>query len=65
MWKDPIVEETRRVRDELAAKLNYDIQVLGKYYKSQQETGRRIVVTRSPKRMAEESENIGPNTEPF
>ncbi|MBI4025240.1 MAG: hypothetical protein HY360_09695 [Verrucomicrobia bacterium] len=27
-WKDPIVAEVRRVRDELAKKFNYDVQAI-------------------------------------
>ena len=26
MWNDPIVEETRRIRDEIAARFNYDVR---------------------------------------
>jgi len=28
MWKDPIVEETRKLREEYAAKLNHDIDTI-------------------------------------
>jgi hypothetical protein len=28
MWKDPIVEETRKVREEYAAKFNHDIDAI-------------------------------------
>ncbi len=28
MWKDPIVEETRRMKDEYASKFNYDLQAI-------------------------------------
>jgi hypothetical protein len=28
MWNDPIVEETRRLRDEYASKFNYDIHAI-------------------------------------
>ena len=28
MWKDPIIEETRRMKDEYAAKFNYDLQAI-------------------------------------
>ena len=64
MWNDPIVEETRKVRDELAAKLNYDVQALGKYYKSRQKVESRTVITRTPKRVTEETEDIGITSEP-
>ena len=28
MWNDPIVEETRRLRDEYSAKFDYDIRAM-------------------------------------
>ena len=28
MWKDPIVEETRRMKDKYASKFNYDLQAI-------------------------------------
>lgn len=28
MWKDPIVEETRKLREEYAAKFNHDIDAI-------------------------------------
>jgi hypothetical protein len=28
MWNDPIVEETRRLRDEYSAKLNYSVHAI-------------------------------------
>lgn len=46
MWNDPIVEETRKIRDELAAKFNYDVEKIGQYYQSQQKTEGREVVKR-------------------
>lgn len=50
MWNDPIVEETRRLRDELAAKFNYDVQELGRYYLSQQKAEDRKIVRRAAKK---------------
>jgi hypothetical protein len=32
MWNDPIVEATRMLRDEIAARFNYDVEALGRYY---------------------------------
>lgn len=51
MWSDPIVEETRRVGDEIAARFNYDVEALGKYYQSQQAKEHRVIVRRAPKRV--------------
>jgi hypothetical protein len=33
MWTDPIVEETRAIRAEIAARFNFDIWALGDYFK--------------------------------
>lgn len=33
MWTDPIVEETRTIRAEIAARFNFDIWALGDYFK--------------------------------
>jgi hypothetical protein len=53
MWNDPIVEETRKIRDELAAKFNYDVQELGQYYLSQQKREDRKIVRRPAKKEEE------------
>lgn len=50
MWNDPIVEETRKIRDEIAARFNYDVQALGRYYQEQQANENRVVVRRPAKR---------------
>ncbi len=34
MWDDPIVRETRKVRNEIAAQSGYDLQALGEYFKA-------------------------------
>ncbi|MGH9764243.1 MAG: hypothetical protein ACREDR_46405 [Blastocatellia bacterium] len=53
MWNDPIVEETRKIRDELASKFNYDIQKLGQYYLSRQKEEDREIVRRPAKKERE------------
>jgi hypothetical protein len=59
MWNDPIVEETRELRDELAARFNYDVRALGQYYQSQQTAENRVIIKRSPKReMAETKDTV-------
>ena len=50
MWNDPVVEETRKIRDELAAKFNYDVQKLGQYYLSRQQEEDREIVRRPAKK---------------
>ena len=54
MSNDPIVEETRKIRDELAAKFNYDVEELGQYYLSQQKAEDRKIVKRPAKKVKEE-----------
>ncbi len=38
MWVDPIVEETRSIRDSIASRFDYDILALGAYFKAQKAT---------------------------
>ena len=47
---DPIVEETRKIREQIASQHKYDIHALGEYFKKQQSLSERIIVTRPPKR---------------
>jgi hypothetical protein len=54
MRNDPIIEETRKIRDELAAKFNYDVHELGKYYLLQQKAEGRKVVKRPSKKEKED-----------
>ena len=56
MWNDPIVEETRKVRDEIASKFNYDVKALGEYYKSKQGSEGKTFVSHPPKLVAEDEE---------
>ena len=51
MWHDPIVEEIHKIRAALAAKFQYDVQALGKYFQAQQQAEHREVVTRAPRRV--------------
>lgn len=37
MWKDPIVEEVRRVRDAYAARFDYDLDAIARDLREQQE----------------------------
>ena len=47
--KDEIVEEVRRVRDEFAAKYNYDIAAICAAIRELQNARGREVVTRQPR----------------
>ena len=51
MWKDPIVEETRRRREELARQFNYDIEAIGEALRRQQKVSGQRLITRPPKRV--------------
>jgi hypothetical protein len=52
MWIDPIVEETRRIRDEQAARFDYEVRRLGEYYVSERQDEGRVVVRRPAKKEA-------------
>ena len=51
MWKDEIVEEVRRVRDEYAAKFNYDLDAIYEDIKKQEKQSERKVVSLPPKKV--------------
>ena len=53
MWQDPIVEEIHKTREVLAAKFQYDVQELGKFFQAQQAAEHREVVTRAPRLVPE------------
>lgn len=50
MWNDEIVEETRRTRDEYAAKFNYDLAAIYRDLKEQQYRAKHKVINLPPKR---------------
>ncbi len=49
MWVDEIVEETRKARDEYAAKFGYDIAAIVADVKEKEKHSERPVVSRPPK----------------
>ncbi|MGI9036957.1 MAG: hypothetical protein ACR2GD_13100 [Pyrinomonadaceae bacterium] len=49
MWKDEIVEEVRRVRDEYAAKFDYDLDAIYKDIKKQEKQAQNKIVSLPPK----------------
>ena len=51
MWKDPIVEETRNRREELARRFNYDVKAIGEALRRQQRASGQKLFTRPPKRV--------------
>ena len=51
MWKDPIVEKVRLVRDSYAKQFNYDLEAIYNDLKSQETKSDREFVSLSPKRI--------------
>ena len=49
MWHDPIVEEIRRIREEYAAKFNYDIRAMCRDLMERQGKDGHKVVSFPPK----------------
>jgi hypothetical protein len=52
MWRDPIVEEVHRVRDEQAKKFGYDLHALCEDIRKKEATSARKPVTREPRKPA-------------
>jgi len=52
MWKDPVVEEVRKVRDEHAARFNYDLDAIYQDLKEKQRASGIRYVRFEPKRIA-------------
>ena len=50
MWEDPIVAEIRKIRDEHAAKFNYDIHAICEDYRRMAKESGRQHVTYPPRR---------------
>jgi hypothetical protein len=53
MWKDPIVEEVRRAREEYAARFDFDLEAMARDLREQQQELKRRgwrVVTLPPRR---------------
>lgn len=49
MWTDTIVEETRKARDEYAAKFNYDLDAMYEDLKKQEKCNEERLVSLPPK----------------
>lgn len=44
-WKDPVVEEVRKIRDRTATRFDHDVKAIGRYYQQKQrESGRKIII---------------------
>jgi hypothetical protein len=53
MWKDPIVDEVRKVRAEHAARFDYNLEEIFRDLKEQEQKSGRKVVSLSPKPLAD------------
>ncbi|HSG41217.1 MAG TPA: hypothetical protein VLE27_16375 [Thermoanaerobaculia bacterium] len=51
MWEDPIVEEVRKVREEHAARFDYDLEKIFKDLKERESKSGHKVVSLPPKRI--------------
>lgn len=49
MFDDPIIEEVRTVRDQIAARFGYDVKAIGAFYQAQQRQNNVSVVTGQPR----------------
>jgi hypothetical protein len=52
MWKDPIVEETRKLRESYAREHNHDIDSIYQDILKRQSESERLVVSLSPRQPA-------------
>jgi hypothetical protein len=51
MLNDPIIAELRKVREEFAARFNYDVHAMVKYYMKEQHKHGRKLVNRRPRKL--------------
>ncbi len=49
MWRDELVEETRRVREAYAAKFDFDLEAICRDLKEKEQQSERPTVTLPPK----------------
>lgn len=58
MWEDPIVAEIRQIREEYAAKFNYDLKAIVQDIQRQERESGLEYVTLSSKRSASQTESV-------
>lgn len=51
MWRDPIVEEIRKIRDEHARKFDYDLHAICEDIRQRQGRSGHTVVSRPPRKV--------------
>lgn len=60
MWKDPIVEAVRKIRDEHAAQFDYDLKAIYDDLKETEKQSGRKIVSLPPKRLKERQAEFVP-----
>ena len=53
--EDPIIDEVRRIKREIAAEFNYDVHALGEHLRQLQRESGRTYVTLPPRRVEQDS----------
>ena len=59
MWKDPIVEEVRKIREEHAEQFGYVLDAIYDDLKERERRSGRKIVTLPPKRVEEKKAGVG------
>jgi hypothetical protein len=59
MWRDPIVEEVRRYREQYAARFNHDLKAICRDLRERQKRSGRKIVSLPPRRVAKEMKTEG------
>jgi len=49
MIDDPIIQETRKIREQISAEHKHNVYQLGRYFMEKQQTGQRVFVRIPPK----------------
>jgi hypothetical protein len=57
MWEDPIVEETRKLREEYLAEFDHDLDALVRDLKEKERQGGRKVVSLPPRKPDQSAPN--------
>ncbi len=50
MWRDPVVEEVRAIRDAYAKRFNYDLEAIARDLRRKEAQGERKLVDPAPKK---------------
>ena len=64
MWEDPIVAEIRKIRDEHAAKFNYDVAAIFEDIRRQEKESGRQYVTYPSRRPEPAAKTSAPKAKP-